>query len=252
VSSANDPDSRCTHGTGYSIEHNKLEFTLSLKVRRDKHLLPQIAVRMPPPPLPIIAPITAPPPQKEKTGGFRAFLSGSPKKSKPAKASTPPPQPAPSPPAPTAPTPTTAPEEPLVKYLKPDGTLGRIFLCFKDVASHCDTQLYETSLDVVSGVDDRSGKGPRKIGEMVIQMFRLPPLPGIPPDQLPQSLEECMRGMRHIHWHKITYHEGILTQNGGDCKVNDHAHVVRRSLTSILVLEAAAIPCNWCETCGVQ
>lgn len=203
---------------GSSIEHNKLEFTLTLKVRRDKHLQPQIPVRTPPPTLPIITP----PPQKEKTGGLRAFLSGSPKKSKPAKASTPPPQPPPAPPTPPAP---VIPEDSLLRYLRSDGTLGRTFLFFKDVASYCDTQLFETSLDLTSGLDDRSGRGPRKIGEIVVQMFRLPPLPGIPPDDLPQSLEECMRGMRHINWHKITYHEGILTQNGGDCKVIDHPYV---------------------------
>ena len=221
MSAVNESNHQCADDTGSSIEHNKLEFTLTLKVRRDKHLQPhvqpQIPVRTPPP----SHPIAVPPPQKEKTGGLRAFLTGSPKKSKPAKASTPPPQP---PPQPAPPPPALViPEDSLARYLKSDGTLGRTFLCFKDVAAHCDTQLYETSLDLVSALDDRSGKGPRKIGEIVVQMFRLPALPGIPPDQLPQSLEECLRGMRHINWHKITYHEGTLTQNGGDCKViNPH------------------------------
>jgi hypothetical protein len=51
-------------------------------------------------------------------------------------------------------------------------------------------------------------------------MFRLPPLPGVPPDDLPQSLEECHRGLRHINWHKVTYFQGTLTQNGGDCSVS--------------------------------
>lgn len=53
----------------------------------------------------------------------------------------------------------------------------------------------------------------------MIQMLRLPPLPGVPSEQLPQSLEECVRGLRHVGWHKVTYFEGTLTQNGGDCTV---------------------------------
>lgn len=123
-----------------------------------------------------------------------------------------------------------------MKWLKTDGTIGKTFVAFKDIAEHCDSRLFETHLDLISSInpDDksrvggtgrasaRSGSGGgRVIGEVVLQVFRLPPLPGIPPEQLPQSLEECMRGMRHIHWHKVTYHEGVLTQNGGDCLVRD-------------------------------
>lgn len=95
----------------------------------------------------------------------------------------------------------------------------------------CDSQILETGVPLISAIEDRerpsanAGRTPqlqtqqKKIGEMVVQLFRLPPLPGIAPDELPQSLEECLRGMRHVNWHKVTYHEGVLTQNGGDCKV---------------------------------
>ncbi len=62
---------------------------------------------------------------------------------------------------------------------------------------------------------------PRQVGEIVLQMFRLPPLPGIPQNELPQSLDECYRGLRNVAWHKATYHEGVLTQQGGDCSVSD-------------------------------
>lgn len=202
------------------IEHNKLEFTLTLKVRRDKHLQPRVQQPAPRPQQITPPPRPTPPPQKEKSSGLR-FWSSSPKKGKPAKSfSTPSPTPraTPSPPPPQP----VVHEDPLVRFLKPDGTLGRTFVSFKDMAPFCDTTLYETTLDLVSSVEERlpNGRsGSRKIGDMVVQMFRLPPLPGVPADQLPQSLEECLRGMRHVNWHKIVYHEGILTQNGGDCKV---------------------------------
>ena len=57
----------------------------------------------------------------------------------------------------------------------------------------------------------------QECSEIILQMFRLPPFLGMPQDQLPQSLEECHRGLHHINWHKVTYFQGTLTQNGGDC-----------------------------------
>jgi hypothetical protein len=139
---------------------------------------------------------------------MRSFFSSSPKK--PARVIQP---------TPVAP---TVLEENLARYLKPDGTLARAFVSFKDIASHCDTRLFETSFPLIGQrLESGSKVASIEIGELVLQFFRLPPLPGIPPSQLPQSLDECHRGLRHVHWHKMTYFEGTLTQNGGDCSVCD-------------------------------
>lgn len=107
--------------------------------------------------------------------------------------------------------------------MKPDGTLGRAFITFKDIAKRCDTRLFETSYPLIGQKSELNGPPKTvQIGEIVLQLFRLPPLPGMPSDQLPQSLEECHRGLRHVAWHKVTYFEGTLTQNGGDCLVSVH------------------------------
>ncbi|KAF9517646.1 hypothetical protein BS47DRAFT_1371285 [Hydnum rufescens UP504] len=191
------------------IEHNKLEFTLTLKVKKDPHVMEQAKRAPVRSPAPVPTPAPAPAPQKS-SGGMRAFFGGSPKNST-----------APPPPPPVA-------EETLIKYLRQDGTLARTFISFKDFASLCDTHLFEISLPLMGAgtaenkFGSTAGTGPsngnpRVVGQIVLQMFRLPPLPGIPPESLPQSLEECLRGIRHTSWHKVTYHEGILTQNGGDC-----------------------------------
>lgn len=128
-------------------------------------------------------------------------------------------------------------EENLARYLKGDGTLARAFVAFKDVASHCDTKLFETAFPLIgqrletasssAGGSAAQTLVPKQIGEIVLQIFRLPPLPGIPPNELPQSLEECYKGLRSANWHKVTYHEGVLTQHGGDCSVSvsKHCHV---------------------------
>ncbi|KAH9006604.1 hypothetical protein EDB86DRAFT_3070591 [Lactarius hatsudake] len=180
------------------IEHSKLEFTLTLKVRRDPHIVSQFKANTPAPPPP---PPPAPPASK---GGMRSFFSSSPKK--PARVIRP---------VSVAP---VVLEENLARYLKPDGTLARAFVSFKDIASRCDTRLFETSYPLIGQrLESGSKVNSIEIGELVLQFFRLPPLPGIPSSQLPQSLDECHRGLRHVHWHKMTYFEGTLTQNGGDC-----------------------------------
>lgn len=151
-----------------------------------------------------------------KSYGMRSFFS-SPKKSSKERVVPPPPRlPQPQPQA-------VRLIENLARYLKQDGTLARVFIKFKDVAGRCDTRLFETSYPLIGQRVEAGGKySTLEVGGVVLQMFRLPPLPGLPQDQLPQSLDECHRGLRHINWHKVTYFQGTLTQNGGDCRVSDY------------------------------
>ena len=198
-----------------SIEHSKLEFTLTLKVRRHPHIIAQFEA-LTPTPTPILPPPPPPPVvQQSSSRGVRAFFSSSPKKPKEKIVRQLVRQPPPPPPIHRLP-------DNLARYLKPDGTLARAFIQFKDIATRCDTRLFETSYPLIGQRVELGGKfSTLQVGEIVLQIFRLPPLPGISSDQLPQSLEECHRGLRHINWHKVTYFEGILTQNGGDCNVSD-------------------------------
>lgn len=192
------------------IEHSKLEFTLTLKIRRDPHIVAQYKALVP---APTPAPLPPPVVQQASSRGMRAFFSSSPKKASKEKVTQPPP-----------PAAHRLPEN-LARYLKPDGTLARAFVQFKDIAGRCDTRLFETSYPLIGQRVELGGKfSTLQVGEIVLQMFRLPPLPGIPPDQLPQSLEECHRGLRHINWHKMTYFQGTLTQSGGDCNTWRRRH----------------------------
>lgn len=188
----------------YRIEHSKLEFTLTFKVRRDPHIVTQFKLNAAPPPAPPRS-VTPPP---SKGGRFNFF--GSPKKAK----ASPRLPPAIMPPPPRQ-------EDNLARYLKNDGTLARSFISYKDVAAHCDTRLFETTYPLIGQHTEPGTNNVTavQVGEIVVQLFRLPPLPGVPPQQLPQSLEEAHRGLRHVSWHKVTYFEGTLTQNGGDCAV---------------------------------
>ena len=195
---------------GTRIEHSKLEFTLSFKVKRDPHIVAQIKAASQPvrQPVPLPREVT-PPPTKSRFNFF-----GSPKKT--VKQS-----PRPSP----APAPVMPPkiEENLARYLKPDGSLARAFIAYQDVAAHCDTRLFETAIPLIGQRIDPEGVGTTMttlpVGELALQLFRLPPLHGVSQAELPQSLDECLRGLKHVSWHKVTYFEGTLTQNGGDCVV---------------------------------
>jgi hypothetical protein len=175
---------------------------LTLKARRDPHIIAlmknsaAVAAKL--------RPRDPSPPPRRRLGFF-----SSPKKSKP---------------VPLPPRPATPPMAPLPetfgRYLQNDGTFGRVFISFKEIATRCNTCLLETSFPILSQRSGPTGDTSVTIGEMILQVFRLPPLPGVPLDQLPQSLEESIRGLRHINWHKVTYHEGTLTQLGADCSVS--------------------------------
>ncbi|THH30858.1 hypothetical protein EUX98_g3308 [Antrodiella citrinella] len=192
------------------LETSKLEITLTLKVRRDPHIIAQFKANAPPRPSapPVIS--QPQPPPASKGGGMRNFFMGSPKKPHkvaPTPRATPPPPP-----------PVHRLQENLARYLTSDGSLARAFIQFKDIARHCDTRLFETAFPLIGQKQEAGGViKSMQVGELVLQMFRLPPLPGIPPDDLPQSLDECHRGLKQIDWHKRTYTEGTLTQSGGDC-----------------------------------
>ncbi|KAF8598230.1 hypothetical protein BDV93DRAFT_451370, partial [Ceratobasidium sp. AG-I] len=193
------------------IEHGKLEFTLTIKIRKDTHIVDQIRHMSAPSPTPIHMPVAPPP----KHGGFRGFFSSTPKKH-PKQA--------------LMRRPEVVMEDHLVRYMKADGAIGRAYVSFKDIVKRCDTRLFETSYPLIgewaedsvrswAGAPGSVMSGPpsqRPVGELVLQIFRLPPLPGVPPETLPQSLEECHRGLRAVAWHKKIYHQGVLTQNGGD------------------------------------
>ncbi|KAH7102178.1 hypothetical protein BKA62DRAFT_617870 [Auriculariales sp. MPI-PUGE-AT-0066] len=214
------------------IEHPKLEFTLTIKVKKDAHLLPVAA--------PASTSTTTRPPahshssSQSKVAGVLAFFGQSKKSSqKTGRAGSPAAQPPTSSAAAQAAAAQPQLPEGLARHLKTDGTLGRVFISFADVASRCDTKLFETGLPLVGTKPGTTGEAV-VLGELVVQMFRLPPLPGVSNDKLPQSLDDCHRGLRHVSWHKMTYFEGTLTQLGGDCQSwrRRHFRVIGGSLVA--------------------
>ncbi|RPD58858.1 hypothetical protein L226DRAFT_616600 [Lentinus tigrinus ALCF2SS1-7] len=130
------------------IEHSKLEFSLIIRVRRDPHIIAQSKANQPP--LNYGG--------KSRGIGMRSFLM-----------LAPPPD-----------APVFKPQENLGRYLKPDGSLGRTFLSFKDIAAHLDTPLLEVSFPLIGQKIEVESRFRVKelrlqVGEIVLQFSRFLP-----------------------------------------------------------------------------
>lgn len=204
------------------IQHKNLEFSLTLVVQRDAHLM---------------EPQRSPSPTRREHGsptlkGLSRFF-GSPKKQA-AKREQQEREAA----AELAAQASRA--EPMLAYINREGAFGRTGVIFERVASQCYARCMVLDLPV-HGVSNPTGSisGPSSIasrshvsmlsqdfrqnlnkvrGTLRLKLFFLPPLPSIPRDGLPENLGECIRGMQNAAWHRSEpWQTGTLTQLGGDC-----------------------------------
>jgi hypothetical protein len=237
---------RLTLTLSVRIEHSQLEFTLTLNVVDAPHIRAQFKANTPPPaPAPIRQSIVPTPPPKKS--GFGKWFSSSSSPQKPPRT----PQPTPRPP----PQPQFRLQENLARYMVPDGKLARALVVFKDIAKFCDQRQFECAVPLIGQRTEHGGKitAGIQIGELVLHVFRLPPLPVTPKD-LPQSLLECQRGLEAVMWHRQCWMEGVLTQNGGDCTVRINSLIVHRSLLTRPkpVMASATFSYYRCQTHCVQ
>ncbi|RSH82804.1 Bud site selection protein bud4 [Saitozyma podzolica] len=222
------------------VEHPNFEFSLSLDIRRDPHILKSLheinnrSASLANSSQASLATTVASP--AKSSGGFRN-LFGSPRKAKSSIATSLAASSKSSRSASSQPSaPVIAPQPPkdtIARYLATpqSSTIAKTHVAFKPVAKNCEARVLEIRYPMFAmfkGEPDRPGphelpkvpNQPRKqLAKVTLQMFRLPPLPGVRPEDLPQCIDECLRGIRHHAWHTCEYHEGILTQEGGDCKI---------------------------------
>lgn len=148
------------------IEHTKLEFTLTIKVRRDPHIIAQFKALAPPPPMPapvVVAPRPISPPSK---GGMLNFFRSSSPKKQPVK-----PAPEPEPEQPPAKAPERRLTDNFARFLKHDGMFARAFISFRDVAAHCDTQTFECSYPLIGQrIESRTLTRTMTVGEITLQI----------------------------------------------------------------------------------
>ncbi|KAK0548448.1 Bud site selection protein bud4 [Tilletia horrida] len=204
------------------IQHKNLEFSFTLVAVRDPHLVEP--TRAPPAPV-------SPKKQKSSPGLAKGVsrLFGSPKKqaSKIMADSSP----------------LGSPQaiqqvEPMLAYMNREGAFGRTRILFEELQDRCvgtcatfdcavmgvaepvgsiSAASRLASLSSVSAAFEQNLNKVR--GKLRLKIFYLPPIPNIPRNLLPDSLDECIMGMKAVISQKThVWMEGTLTQNGGDCR----------------------------------
>ncbi|WRT63799.1 uncharacterized protein IL334_000724 [Kwoniella shivajii] len=203
------------------VEHPNFEFSLSLDIRRDPHIIKMIHEKAESAPSSAIRRPQTPSSPATKSGGFRSLFASprKPKVTKDPRSATPLPN------APVAPAPKT---DTIVKYLSSSSgsTIAKTHIAFKPIAKNCEARVLEIRYPMFAMFKGAStttsgsnGSVRKQLAKITLQIFRLPPIPGLNSDELPQCIDEALRGIRHHAWHEHEYHEGVLTQEGGDCKM---------------------------------
>lgn len=195
------------------IQHKNLEFSLTLFVQRDAHLIQAAKSRQ------VSTAVATPPasPTKKDKQSFMSRLLRSPKKQASRSEAA------------------EKPAEPsLMSYLNQEGALGKVNIVFEKVASKCLGKALTLDLPVYgvadspsavsrNSVDSRSGSNfSRNVnssrGTLKLTLFYLPPMPSVPKQMLPQNMQECIKGMQYAKSHHGGERlSGTLTQQGGDC-----------------------------------
>jgi serine/arginine repetitive matrix protein 2 len=111
-------------------------------------------------------------------------------------------------------------------------TIAKTHVAFKAIAKNCESKVLEIRYPMFAMFKDegagagganagpsRDASGRKQLAKITLQVLRLPPIPGLKPEDMPACIDDCLRGIRHHAWHENEYHEGTLTQEGGDCKV---------------------------------
>lgn len=194
----------------YSIAHPNLEVTLAFKIRKDpskdRHLFPRPNSVKP----------SSPASKHAHTGSTSGFRSGlrnllsSPKKNKVRPASAMDIRAA-------SPSP-SFPAHPLLDYLASDGELCRVAFKAETFLPSCTGKRIKTVHQCRA--PERSRRIAGSPFELEISLFYLPPLPSVPVDKLPQSIDECLDGLLKAERHDKMLFQGILTQMGADCSVS--------------------------------
>lgn len=214
-------------------ESENFEFSIAMEIRADPHILrlmhekanPPTAPVPAPAPAPVARPVTPTSTTSHKSRGLRALFGGTPKKNKHQRTQSVPVTTSAAFKKPVQPAPPVKRPDTIATFFAPGGdtTLAKTHIAFKPIAEQCEAKVLEIRYPMFAMVKPAplpDGTAPRKqLAKITIQVLRLPPLPGLGPDNLPGSIDETLRGLRHHKWHSQVYHEGILTQVGGDCRV---------------------------------
>ena len=120
-----------------------------------------------------------------------------------------------------------------------DGSFGRSYVCLKDHESRCYGRPYvvdvacfnEWATEEVShssSVKSKRGstnvqrRAPYKVAKLELQLLFVPKPKGANDDDMPKSMNSCIRELKEAELAVSRNWEGHLSQQGGDCPVSPH------------------------------
>ncbi|OBT45789.1 hypothetical protein VE00_03876 [Pseudogymnoascus sp. WSF 3629] len=115
-----------------------------------------------------------------------------------------------------------------------DGSFGRSYVCLKDHEQHCFGRPYVVDVNCfnewateevggMSSVKSKTGatqtrrRAPYKVGKLELQLLFVPKPKGASDDDIPKSMNSCIRAMKEAEEAVARCHNGYLSQQGGDC-----------------------------------
>jgi hypothetical protein len=118
-----------------------------------------------------------------------------------------------------------------------DGSFGRSYICLKDHESRCFGRPYVVDIacfnewateeashssSIVSkrGNTNVQRRAPYKVGKLELQLLFVPKPKGATDDDMPKSMNSCIREMKEAEIASARNWEGYLSQQGGDCPVS--------------------------------
>lgn len=149
----------------------------------------------------------------------------------------------------------------------PDGSFARAYVCLKN---H-ENQAYGRPLNVdipcfnewavddsgASSVKSKRGgvvrRPPYRVGKLSLQLLYVPKPKNAKDEDMPKSMNACIRELREAEEIKGKAWEGHLSQQGGDCPVRETQTRLRaRILTIHLVLASSLLPPQWDAADGIS
>lgn len=146
-----------------------------------------------------------------------------------------------------------------------DGSFGRSYVCLKDHESRCYGRPYvvdvacfnEWALEEVShassvlskfGNSHMQRRAPYKVAKLELQLLFVPKPKGATDDDMPKSMNSCIREMREAELSATQNWEGHLSQQGGDCSVSQLFLMLNSWPNINLVLAPPLLQAYWKQT----
>tara|TARA_R110002003_G_scaffold116_12_gene10163 strand:- start:21900 stop:22694 length:795 start_codon:yes stop_codon:yes gene_type:complete len=140
----------------------------------------------------------------------------------------------------------------------PDGSFARAYVCL----NNHENQAYGRPLTVdipcfnewavdntgASSVKSKRGgvvrRPPYRVGKLTLQLLYVPKPKGAKDEDMPKSMNACIRELKEAEEVKDTTWEGPLSQQGGDCPVSAvrNSSCLSQRLTFFLVLASTLLP----------